>query len=95
MRECEGEFDEYYVEDFWVKLTYSFGFFFFFQKKNRYQRQLTIHERSHTNERPYNCRFCDRRFTQSGNLKAHHIRHVETLCFMDDGTKMKNVSQQA
>ena len=35
-----------------------------------------MHERTHSGERPYQCRFCDYRASQSGNMAAHERRHT-------------------
>lgn len=37
----------------------------------RTRGHLKDHERTHTNERPYNCTVCDRRFRRSSTLKVH------------------------
>lgn len=40
---------------------------------------LFIHMRSHTNEKPFQCEFCDKRYKDSGSLKRHSIRnHIKT-----------------
>lgn len=36
---------------------------------------LDIHFRSHTRERPYKCKCCDRSFTTKGNMKQHMLTH--------------------
>ena len=32
--------------------------------------------RIHTKEKPYECDVCEKRFTQSGNLKRHMVIHT-------------------
>jgi len=36
-----------------------------------------VHERMHTGDKPYKCKFCECTFTSSGNRKEHHRRHVQ------------------
>lgn len=36
---------------------------------------LSIHMRTHTDERPYCCRFCDKKYKDSGSLKRHTERN--------------------
>ncbi|KAK9796557.1 putative C2H2-type domain-containing protein [Seiridium cardinale] len=36
---------------------------------------LTRHERSHRNEKPFSCDYCDARFTRKDLIKTHTVRH--------------------
>ncbi|XP_018646275.1 hypothetical protein Smp_128060 [Schistosoma mansoni] len=40
---------------------------------------LTMHYRVHTEERPFVCIICDKRFSTKGNLKTHLGQHHETI----------------
>ncbi|XP_030761168.1 zinc finger protein 91-like [Sitophilus oryzae] len=41
------------------------------------QKQLTIHERVHTNERPFECNICNKTFKQNSSLYTHMNTHME------------------
>ena len=45
---------------------------------------LKVHMRKHTNEKPFPCHICNRRFAQKGNLNAHlanvHSNHKQFIC---------------
>ncbi|XP_077547598.1 uncharacterized protein LOC144159786, partial [Haemaphysalis longicornis] len=40
-----------------------------------FRRNLTVHRRIHTGERPYSCRCCARRFTHKSGLNRHMRTH--------------------
>ncbi|KHJ48224.1 zinc finger, C2H2 type [Trichuris suis] len=48
----------------------------FCHKMFRHRRDLRIHERVHTGERPYVCGYCDKGFTQSQALTIHIRTHT-------------------
>lgn len=45
-------------------------------KEFKKTRNLIIHSRVHTNERPHVCQFCNKGFTQQCNLKKHLELHM-------------------
>lgn len=55
---------------------------------------LDIHYRSHTKERPFQCRICDRAFSTKGNMKQHMMTHKGCgdgqLLFSSDASSSSN-----
>jgi len=49
---------------------------------------LDIHYRSHTKERPFKCKLCDRAFSTKGNMKQHMLTHKANgdIVFSSDGS---------
>lgn len=45
------------------------------QKGYNTEMNLTIHERKHTGERPFQCHICYKRFPSNGNLTKHAVLH--------------------
>jgi len=47
------------------------------QCKKRFgsQNKLSTHHRSHTKQRPFACRFCEKRFTELSSLRKHTLTH--------------------
>ena len=56
---------------------------------------LDIHYRSHTKERPFKCKLCDRAFSTKGNMKQHMMTHkgFNQALFSPDGSCSSSRSQ--
>ena len=53
---------------------------------------LRIHFRTHTNERPYVCRYCDKAFPRKGDCERHQLGHSGMKKFVCGGKLLKGGS---
>ncbi|TDG49523.1 hypothetical protein AWZ03_004014 [Drosophila navojoa] len=57
-----------------------------------------MHERSHTNVRPYSCEYCDKSFISASALKRHDLTHNGVrpfYCIICDKTFQRNTHLKA
>ena len=47
----------------------------------RNKSNFKVHERKHTGEKPFKCKFCPKSFSSSGNRKEHHRRHTQNKVY--------------
>ena len=60
-------------------------------KKFSQQGELTIHNRSHTGERPFNCTICNKAYKTSSMRSAHMDAHIKGKTFEVSVTSLSSV----
>ena len=58
-----------------------------FKKTFSVKGYLIGHERTHTGDKSYQCKFCKKGFSQKGNLNEHDSTHTGENCLLSQSFK--------